>query len=413
MNTGLDNVYLVGGAVRDELLGLPVHERDYVVVGMTPDAMQSAGFKQVGKDFPVFLHPETGEEYALARTERKTGAGYTGFEVHADPAVTLEQDLERRDLTVNALAQRPDGSIVDPFGGLDDLKARLLRHVSPAFVEDPVRVLRAARFAARFAPLGFRIADDTMALMREMVTNGEIDALVPERVAAEMTKALREKRPSRFFETLREAGALARVFPEVDQLFGVPQPPQYHPEIDTGVHTMMVLDHAATLTDDVPTRFAALTHDLGKGTTPRDIWPGHRGHEERGVPLVEALCARLRLPNDWRDLARLVARHHTTVHRSRELRGSTALKLLVAFDAFRRPERFEKALDACLADVRGRLTFENEPYPQADMQRAWLAAARAVRPADLDLEGLKGEAIAHRIHDARVSAIKQAMRDTL
>ncbi|MEO1575103.1 MAG: multifunctional CCA addition/repair protein [Pseudomonadota bacterium] len=402
-------IYLVGGAVRDALLGLPVHDGDYVVVGATPADMLDAGYKQVGKDFPVFLHPDTGEEYALARTERKTGRGYTAFEVHADPSVTLEQDLERRDLTINALARAADGSIVDPYGGLADLEARVLRHVSPAFVEDPVRVLRAARFAARFAPQGFAIADETRALMRQMVDNGEIDALVPERVAAEMTKALKCERPSVFFEALRDCGALARVFPEVDGLFGVPQPEQHHPEIDTGVHVMMVLDQSVRLSDDLAVRFAALTHDLGKATTPKDILPSHYGHEGRSLPLVRELCERLRLPNDWRDLALLVAEHHTTIHRSKQIKASTALKLMMACDAFRRPERFEQALLACVADARGRTGFEDTEYPQADLQRRWLTAARAVKPGELDIQGLKGEAIAKRIYDARLRAVKAEM----
>ena len=409
MTTLTHDVFLVGGAVRDTLLGLPVHERDYVVVGATRNDMLGAGFKQVGKDFPVFLHPETGEEYALARTERKTGRGYTAFEVHADPSVTLEQDLERRDLTINALAQSSDGTLIDPFGGRDDLEQRVLRHVSPAFVEDPVRVLRAARFAARFSPQGFGIADETRALMREMVANGEIDALVPERVATEMTKALRCRRPSVFFEALRDCGALARVVPEVDNLFGVPQPVEHHPEIDTGVHTMMVLDQSTRLSDEPAVRFAALTHDLGKAETPADMLPSHRGHEARSLPLVRALCARLRLPNDWRDLALLVAEHHTVIHRSKQIKASTALKVFMDCDAFRRPQRFEQALLACTADARGRTGYEDTAYPQADLQRTWLRAARDVRPGDLTLDGLDGPAIAKRIYDARVSAIKNAM----
>ncbi|MFK7888247.1 MAG: multifunctional CCA addition/repair protein [Gammaproteobacteria bacterium] len=409
MNTETQETYLVGGAVRDALLGLPVHERDFVVVGATPAQMLSAGYKQVGKDFPVFLHPETAEEYALARTERKTGSGYTGFSVHAEPSVTLEEDLQRRDLTINAIARDANGQLVDPFGGARDLEDRVLRHVSPAFVEDPVRVLRAARFAARFAKQGFRFAAETMALMREMVTNGEIDALVPERVYAETVKAMRCERPSVYFETLRECGALARVFPEVDALFGVEQPAQWHPEIDTGVHTMMVIDQSARLSDAITVRFAALTHDLGKGETPKDMLPSHRGHEERSLPLVTNLCDRLRAPNDVRELSMLVAEHHTSIHRCEQAGASAIMRLFNKTDALRRPERFEEALLACEADARGRTGFEQSAYPQADHLRKLLSVVQKVRPGDLNLEGLKGPAIANRIHGARVSALKAVM----
>lgn len=409
MNNDVQDIYLVGGAVRDDLLGLVVHERDYVVVGSTPEAMLAAGFKQVGKDFPVFLHPDTAEEYALARTERKTGSGYTGFSVHADPSVTLEEDLKRRDLTINAIARDADGNLVDPFGGEKDLNARLLRHVSPAFVEDPVRVLRAARFAARFAAQGFSVAEETMILMRQMVDSGEIDALVPERVYAETVKAMRCDRPSVYFETLRECGALARVFPEVDALFGVEQPAQWHPEIDTGVHTMMVIDQSARLSDAITVRFAALTHDLGKGETPKEILPSHRGHEMRSLPLVENLCDRLRAPNDVRDLSLLVAEHHTAIHRCQSAGAAAIMRLFNQTDALRRPQRFEEALLACEADARGRTGYEDSPYPQADHLRGLLEAAQSVRPADLDLDGLKGPAIANRIHGARVSALKAVL----
>ena len=404
------NTYLVGGAVRDEMLGLEVRERDYVVVGSTPEAMRAKGFRQVGKDFPVFLHPDTAEEYALARTERKSGAGYTGFVVHADPDVTLEEDLRRRDLTINALARAADGTLIDPYGGAQDLADRLLRHVSPAFVEDPVRVLRAARFAARFAALGFRIAAPTMALMSEMVDNGEIDALVPERVWTETTKALMCERPSVYFETLRECGALARIFPEIDALFGVPQTAKWHPEIDTGVHTMMVVDQAAQLSDRLSVRFAALTHDLGKALTPAAVLPGHRGHEHRSGPLIQALCERLRVPNECRDLALAVAVQHTKVHRAEELKAATVMKLFESTDALRRPERFDELLLACEADARGRLGFENRRYPQAEYLRALLQAAQTVKPRELDFEGLEGPAIGKRIHDVRVAVIKARMR---
>ncbi|MFK8014242.1 MAG: multifunctional CCA addition/repair protein [Gammaproteobacteria bacterium] len=405
------NTFLVGGAVRDELLGLDVHERDYVVVGSTPEAMLALGYRQVGKDFPVFLHPDTAEEYALARTERKSGRGYTGFTVHADPDVTLAEDLIRRDLTINAIARDADGSLVDPYGGASDLDNRVLRHVSPAFVEDPVRVLRAARFAARFAPFGFQVADETMALMRDMVDSGEVDALVPERVWAETVKALRCQTPSRYFETLRACGALSRVFPELEALYGVEQPAKWHPEIDTGVHTMMVVDQAAKLSDELTVRFAALVHDLGKARTPTDILPSHHGHEIRSLPLVQELCARLRIPNDCRDLAWMVAEHHTKVHRVAELKPSTVLKLFEQCDALRRPERFEQALVACEADARGRLGLEDRDYPQVDVLRAQLAAAQTVKPGELDLSGLKGEAIARKIYNARLSAMKRLNKE--
>ncbi|HEY8540030.1 MAG TPA: multifunctional CCA addition/repair protein, partial [Steroidobacteraceae bacterium] len=336
-------IYLVGGAVRDELLGLPVRERDWVVVGAEPQELLDRGFRPVGKDFPVFLHPETNEEYALARTERKTGPGYRGFETRFSPDVTLEQDLERRDLTINAIAKDPEtGKLIDPFGGERDLRDRVLRHVSPAFVEDPVRVLRVARFAARFAPLGFTVAPETIELMRQIAASGELDALVPERVWLELHKTLQMPAPWRFFEVLRDANALAVIFPEIDALFGVPQPEQWHPEIDSGLHTMMVLEQACRLSPDPIVRFAALVHDLGKGTTPKDEWPRHVAHEHRGVPLIEQLCARLRVPNAFRDLAILVGRHHLVMHKADQLRPGTMLELLEHLDAFRRPERVEQ-----------------------------------------------------------------------
>lgn len=398
--------YLVGGAVRDALLGRPVKERDYVVVGATPEEMQALGFRPVGKDFPVFLHPETKEEYALARTERKTAPGYHGFVFHAAPDVTLEEDLRRRDLTVNAMAEDETGRIIDYFGGRNDLDARLLRHVSPAFAEDPVRILRTARFAARYAPLGFRVAEETMQLMRQMVTAGEVDALVPERVWQELARALAEDAPQVFFRVLRDCGALARLFPAVDALFGVPQNPDMHPEIDTGVHTLMVLEQCARLTPDPAIRFAALTHDLGKGSTPREQWPSHKGHEARSVQLVEDLCDRYRAPREYRDLAVITAQWHGHVHRAEEIGAGEIVEVLERTDAFRRPERFEKFLIACHADSRGRTGFEDSPYPQAERMRRALAAARAIDPALLVAQGLRGEALGEAIHAARIRAVE-------
>ncbi len=406
------DIYLVGGAVRDKLLGLPVREHDWVVVGATPEDMRARGFRQVGRDFPVFLHPETGEEYALARTERKTGPGYTGFTFHAAPDVSLEQDLERRDLTINAMAQTPGGELVDPFGGRRDLEHRVLRHVSPAFVEDPLRVLRVARFAARYAPLGFSVAEETLDLMREMVDSGEVDHLVPERVWQELERALAEPAPARFFEIMRETGALVRVVPELDRLFGVPQPEHPHPEVDTGVHTLMALTQAARLTEDPQVRFAALAHDLGKGETPRSEWPRHYGHEESGATLIEMLCARLRAPNAYRDLAVLASRYHDRAHRAAELRPGTVLETLEALDAFRRPERFEQFLLACEADARGRRGYEERPYPQADRLRRALHAAAAVDPKPLVERGLEGEAVGRELRRLRIEAIKRQATST-
>lgn len=403
-------IYLVGGAVRDSLLGLPVRERDYVIVGATPadiDAMLTRGFSQVGKDFPVFLHPESGEEYALARTERKSAPGYHGFVIHAAPDVTLEDDLVRRDLTVNAIARAEDGALIDPYGGLRDLEARLLRHVSPAFAEDPVRLLRVARFAARFANLGFSIADETQALMRRMVENGEVDALVPERVWQEIVKALDTERPDRFFEVLRETGALVRLLPELDALFGVPQPERHHPEIDTGLHSLMVLQQAVRLGCDAPTRLAALLHDLGKGATPPELWPHHYGHERRGARLVEKMAERLRMPAQFRDLAVMSARWHTHAHKVFGLRPSTLLKLLEGCDAMRRPERFEQFLLACEADARGRTGFEGRDYPQADYLRRALATTKAVAVQPLLEKGLRGEALGQGLAKERIKALKQ------
>jgi tRNA nucleotidyltransferase (CCA-adding enzyme) len=395
-------VYKVGGAVRDALLGRPVQDCDWVVVGSTAEDMIARGYRAVGKDFPVFLHPQTKEEYALARTERKSGRGYKGFVVHAAPEVTLEEDLRRRDLTINAIAQDEHGTIIDPFGGRDDLERRMLRHVSPAFVEDPLRVLRVARFAAR---LDFTVADETQLLMREMVDGGELDDLTPERVWQELERALGEPFPRRFFEVLRECGALAVMFPEVDRLFGVPQRADYHPEVDTGVHVLMVLDQAARLSPLATVRFAALTHDLGKGTTPPDVLPRHHGHEERSVELLQDLCRRYRAPNDFRDLALIVARYHGTCHRIAEARPGTVLKLLQGCDAFRRPERFEHFLLACQADFLGRLGLHDRPYPQAPFLRDALVAARSVDARALKAEGLDGDLFAMELQKRRIEAI--------
>lgn len=401
-------IYLVGGAVRDKLLGLPVQDRDYVVVGATPEEMTAQGFRPVGADFPVFLHPVTKEEYALARTERKSGRGYKGFTVYAAPDVTLEDDLRRRDLTINAMAEDEAGNLVDPFGGAADLKAGILRHVSPAFAEDPVRVLRVARFAARYAERGFRVADETLALMRRIVESGEVGHLVAERVWQELEGALGERTPSRFFETLRACGALKRLFPEIEQLYGVPQPAQHHPEIDTGMHTMMVLDAAARLTPDTRARFAALMHDLGKGTTPPAEWPQHVAHEERGAELIKDFSRRFRVPNDYRDLAVLVTRLHGNGHRALELRPGTVLETLESLDAFRRPERLEQFVAACEADFRGRTGYAERDYPQAGLWRRAFGAARAVDAAAL-AGGGNGPEVGERIRQARIAAIKQVL----
>lgn len=370
------DIFCVGGAVRDQLLGLPVQDHDYVVVGATPEQMTAAGYRPVGKDFPVFLHPQTQEEYALARTERKTGKGYKGFQVHASPEVTLEQDLARRDLTINAIARAADGTLIDPHHGIDDLRAGILRHVSAAFVEDPVRILRLARFAARYPQ--FSVAAETLALLREMVANGEVDALVPERVWQELAKGLMEQRPSRMFEVLRECGALARLLPELDRLWGVPQPAQHHPEIDTGRHILLVIDYAAACGYGLPVRYAALLHDLGKGATPPDEWPRHIAHEQRSVALVKTVSQRLRAPNDCRELAVIVAAYHGKAHRALEMRPETLLQLLQDCDAPRQPERFSLFLQACEADSRGRTGYENAPFPQADRLRLALQLAQAV-----------------------------------
>ncbi|WP_455222536.1 multifunctional CCA addition/repair protein [Kaarinaea lacus] len=402
-------IYLVGGAVRDKLLGLNPREKDWVVVGATPEEMLSKGFKQVGKDFPVFLHPESHEEYALARTERKTAPGYKGFEFHASSDVTLEQDLLRRDLTINAMAEDEAGNIIDPYNGILDLDQRILRHVSAAFSEDPVRILRVARFAARFASMDFVVADETLALMRNMVDSGEADALVPERVWKELETALTTDTPQQFFKVLRDCSALQKLFPEIDQLYGVPQSEKHHPEIDTGIHTMMVLEQCARLTDDPITRFAALAHDLGKGITPKEEWPKHLDHEENGVPLINALCDRYRIPNEYRELSIHVARYHLHCHRADELRANSILKLLKNIDAFRKPERFQQFLIACEADARGRKGYENSPYPQAKLLQAALNAANQVDVKNLTEAGFTGKQIGEKLHELQVSAIKKVI----
>ena len=400
-------IFSVGGAVRDELLGLPVQDRDFVVVGASPEAMLAQGFRPVGKDFPVFLHPVTHEEYALARTERKTAPGYAGFAFHAAPDVTLEEDLARRDLTINAMARAADGTLIDPYGGQADCAARVLRHVGPAFVEDPVRILRLARFAARFTD--FSVAPETMDLMHEMVAAGEVDALVPERIWQEISRGLMEEQPSRMFNILRDCGALARLLPELDRLWGVPQRAEYHPEVDTGVHAMMVLDMSARLQAPLPVRFACLCHDFGKGTTPADVLPRHIDHERRSVNLLLQVCERWRVPNDCKELAEVVAREHGNIHRSGDLKPAALLRLLERCDAVRKPERFEQALQACECDARGRLGFEESAYPQRRRLSDALQAALAVETGPVAQaaakSGLKGKAIGDAVSKAREQAI--------
>lgn len=401
--------YIVGGAVRDRLLGLAVADRDYVVVGATPDEMVALGYQPVGKDFPVFLHPQTHAEYALARTERKSGHGYKGFKVYAMPEVTLEEDLLRRDLTINAIAEDETGALIDPYGGQRDLAAKIFRHVSAAFAEDPVRILRVARFAARFTD--FAVAAETNALMQQMVDSGEVDALVPERVWQEIARGLMEAQPSRMFQVLRDCGALARLFPEIDRLFGVPQPPEHHPEVDTGVHIMLVIDWAARQGLSLPVRFAALTHDLGKGVTPPELWPKHHGHEAKSVELVRALSERIRVPADCRDLAVAVARDHGHVHRALELRPGTIVELLERVDAFRRPDRFEEFLQACECDFRGRPGYEDRPFPAPDYLRQTLQAALAIDAAEVARNADPAH-IREAIFQARAAAVA-AWRDRL
>ena len=407
-------IYMVGGAVRDALLGLPVQDRDWVVVGATPEALVAQGYVPVGKDFPVFLHPASREEYALARTERKTAQGYRGFSVHAAPDVTLEEDLARRDLTINAIAQGEDGALTDPYGGQRDIAARVLRHVTEAFAEDPVRILRVARFAARFPD--FSIAPDTLALMQRMVMGGEVDALVPERVWQELSRGLMTQQPSRMFEVLRDCGALHKLLPDVARLWGVPQRAEYHPEVDTGVHLMMVLDMAAQLNAPLAVRFACLGHDLGKGTTPVAEWPRHIGHEERSARLLKALCQRLRVPNDCSELADVVAREHGNIHQSSEFGAAALVRLLERCDAFRKPERFADILLACECDARGRLGLNEQPYPQRQRLLGALSAAQSVNTAEVaaaaEAQGLSGAAIGQAVHAARTQALTLWLQTT-
>ena len=397
--------YCVGGAVRDELLGFTVKDKDFVVVGSTPQAMLDAGYKPVGKDFPVFLHPKTHDEYALARTERKTAKGYKGFLVYASPEVTLEEDLARRDLTINAIAKDAGGKLIDPFNGLADIKSKTLRHVSDAFAEDPVRILRTARFAARFTE--FTVAPETLDLMRQMVQSGEVDALVQERVWQELSKGLMEQKPSRMFDVLRSCGALHKILPELDKLWGVPQPPQHHPEIDTGVHVMMVIDYAAKQNFNLPVRFAALMHDLGKGTTPVDILPRHIGHEARSVQLVKDVCKRLRVPNDCKALAQIVAKFHGKLHQVSHMRPSTVVEFLTELDAFRQPERFKDFLKACECDSRGRTGLENCELPETEFILTALQAASSIEAGAIAKQHTEPEKIKKAVFEARLQAVKQ------
>ncbi len=405
-------IYRVGGAVRDKLLGYPSSENDWVVVGASPAQLEALGYTPVGKDFPVFLHPHTKEEYALARTERKTGRGYGGFTFYCGEEVTLEEDLQRRDLSINAMAEDDQGNIIDPYGGQADLAARLLRHVSPAFVEDPVRVLRIARFAARYHRLGFRVAAETLALMRTMVDNGEVDHLVKERIWKETERAMTEAAPQVFVQVLRDCGALARLMPELDRLFGVPQRPEHHPEVDSGIHALMSLEAAARLSLTPLVRFATLIHDLGKGLTPEEEWPRHIGHETRSLPLVEALCERLGAPRDYRELALRVAEFHTHAHRALELKPSTLLKLLKQLDAFRRPQRWEDFILCCEADARGRTGFEERDYPQANYLRTALANCKAIDQKAIADAGFSGLAFGKELDRQRLARLSELKNST-
>ena len=403
--------YLVGGAVRDQLLGVPWHEHDWVVVGAAPEQLLQAGFRPVGQDFPVFLHPQTGEEYALARTERKSGQGYGGFTFHATPEVTLEEDLQRRDLTINAMAMDDGGKVIDPYGGQQDIHNRLLRHVSPAFAEDPLRVLRVARFAARYAPLGFRVAEETMALMRELAESGELQALTAERSWKEISRALMESRPDVFIRVLRDCGALAELLPEVDCLFGVPQPEAHHPEIDTGEHVLLVLQQAAHMQLPLPARWACLLHDLGKGRTPERFWPKHHGHEKSGLAAVKAANQRSKAPRECQELALLTCEYHTHCHRALELKPGTLVKVFKAFDIYRRPERFELFLGACEADARGRTGLEQRDYPQADYLRGAADAARSVDVRLLLAQGYEGAALGREMERERLRLVSAYCQD--
>ena len=400
-------IYLVGGAVRDSLLNLPIKDKDFMVVGATPEQMQQLGYRQVGKDFPVFLHPKTQQEYALARTERKVGLGYGGFSCYASPDVTLEQDLLRRDLTINAIAQDEAGNLYDPYHGIADINARKLRHVSAAFAEDPLRVLRVARFAARFHDLGFEIADETMALMQHMSQTEELTALTPERVWQEVDKSLGGPHPEVFFEVLRQCGALNILFPEIEALFGVPQPEKWHPEIDTGLHTMLVLAQATALTEEKAVRFAALVHDLGKALSPKEHWPKHHGHGQKGLPVIKSLCERLRIPNEYRDLALLVSDQHQNVHQAFELRSETIIKLFDKADFWRKPERLKQLLLACLADMRGRTGFEHHAYPQGDYLSACFLAANTVDVKAIIAAGFQGAQIKQALNSKRIEVVEQ------
>lgn len=403
-------IYLVGGAVRDKLLNLPVTEQDWVVLGETPDSLLKQGFRPVGKDFPVFLHPQTQEEYALARTERKTTHGYKGFSVYSAPDVTLEEDLIRRDLTINAMAMTPDGHVIDPYNGQHDLQQRIFRHVSPAFAEDPVRILRVARFAARYSVLGFTLAPETLELMQAMVDAGEVDYLVPDRIWAELFKALNEKTPAAFFTTLKACGALARIFPELDNLFGVPQPAQHHPEIDTGIHSLMCLEQATILSTSPEVRFAALVHDLGKAMSPKDDLPHHYGHENNGLPILDAMCERLRIPNSFKALAQQVMQYHTHCHRAFDLRPGKLTDTLIALNAFKPANTLEFFLLACEADARGRTGFENRPYPQADLFRIATKAGLSIDISAVINGDLQGSQIGEAIRQLRIRAVTDAIQ---
>jgi len=402
-------IYLVGGAVRDKLLGLPVMEKDWVVLGETPESMVKHGFRPVGKDFPVFLHPQSHDEYALARTERKTAPGYKGFAVHASPDVTLEQDLIRRDLTINAIAMTPKGQLIDPYRGQKDLEDRVFRHISPAFAEDPVRILRVARFAARYGHLGFTLAEETRELMQSMVAAGEVDYLVPERVWAELFKALKEQMPSAFFYTLKDCTALEKIFPEINRLFGVPQPEKYHPEIDTGLHSMLCLEQSALLSPSPEVRFAALVHDLGKGLSPKQYWPHHYGHETRGLPILDKMCDRLRVPNSFKSLALQVMQYHTHCHRAFELRASTIADMLAALGAYKQTNKLPEFLLACEADAKGRTGFEHVSYPQAEMIKLAAKSAASIDTSAILYSELQGAEIGEAIHRLRIKAIADAI----